>query len=360
MRAVSGPRGLLLAVLALAAAALAAPAGASAAFGEAHVLAPFPANPGYPEGVAVRNGRVYSAGAATFGTAGKGPSTVIVNSRTTGAQLNRFDTVGENLALEHANSSIAFDGQGRLYVLNSQLGIYRLNVATGAQTSYTPPFPDLPACGNPVVKPCSPTPFDAPPLPNDIAFAPSGEAYVTDSLQATIWLIPRGGGTPQVWRQDPRFASTGIGVNGLRLNGNATRVYVTVTMDLLNQASVYSLSRLPFLTPIAQQPRLEYRFAPDEFPDGVAFGQSGDLFVSMASPAAPGVLILRPNGTIKAQLTNPPGSPTVPYDGPANIAFDGAGRILMSNHAPFTGVNFSILDVDVQDKGTPLYTPLEP
>ena len=89
---------------------------------------------------------------------------------------------------------------------------------TGTQTSYTPPFPDLPACGQPVVKPCSPTPFDAPALPNDIAFAPNGDAFVTDSLQATIWRIPRGGGTPKVWRQDSRFASPGIGVNGLRLN----------------------------------------------------------------------------------------------------------------------------------------------
>ena len=86
----------------------------------------------------------------------------------------------------------------------------------------------------------------------------------------------------------------------------------------------------------------------------------GDLFVSMASPAEPGVIILRPDGTVKAQLTNPPNSPTVPYDGPANIAFDGGGRILMTNHAPVTGTNFSILDVDVQDTGAPLFTPLIP
>lgn len=134
----------------------------------------------------------------------------------------------------------------------------------------------------------------------------------------------------------------------------------TVTTDLDNDASVYSLSRLPFLPPIAQLPRLEHRFARGEFPDGIACGRSGDLFVSMASPAAPGVMILHPGWTKKAQLTNPPGSPTVSYDGPANIAFDGAGRILMTNHAPFTGGPVSILDVDVQDKGAPLYTPSIP
>ena len=352
-------RRLLSAALACGVAALALPAGASGAFGDVEVLAPFPDNPGYPEGVAVRNGRVYSAGAATFGTAGKPPSAVLAHSRATGALLKRYDTVGENVAFEHANSSIAFDGQGRLYVLNTQLGVYRLNVTTGAQTSYTPPFPDLPACGQPVVKPCSPTPFDAPALPNDIAFAPDGDAFVTDSLQATIWRVPRGGGTPKVWRQDSRFASAGIGVNGLRFNRTATRIFVTVTTDLPGRASVYSMPRLPFLPSLGSL-KLEHSFAPDEFPDGIAFGRQGDLFVSMASPAEPGVIILRPDGTVKAQLTNPPNSPTVPYDGPANIAFDGNGHILMTNHAPVTGANFSILDVDVKDKGTALFTPLIP
>ena len=44
----------------------------------------------------------------------------------TGAQKARYDVAGENLLSEHANSSIAFDGEGRLYVLNTQLGVYRL------------------------------------------------------------------------------------------------------------------------------------------------------------------------------------------------------------------------------------------
>ncbi len=359
MHATPTARRLLSAALACGVAALAAPAGASAAFGDVEVLAPFPADPGYPEGVAVRNGRVYSAGAATFGTANKGPSTVVVHNRATGALIKRVDTVGENLAFEHANSSIAFDGQGRLYVLNTQLGIYRLDVATNQQTAYTTPFPDLPMCGQPVVKPCSPTPFDAPALPNDIAFAPNGDAFVTDSLQATIWRIRRGGGTPQVWRQDARFASASIGINGIRFNRSATRLFVTVTSDLTGKASVYSMWRLPYL-PAFGPLKLEHSFEPDEFPDGIAFGEHGDLFVSMASPAEPGVIVLRLDGTVKAQLTNPQPFTSVPFDGPANIAFDGTGQILMTNHAPVTGTNFSILDVDVNDRGQKLFTPLIP
>ena len=131
---------------ALLAALLAAPP-APAAFGDAHVLAPFPASPGFPEGVAVRDGRVYAAGAATFGTTGAGPSAVVIAyDRATGALVRRYDVAGENLLAEHANSSIAFDGDGQLYVLNTQLGMYRLDPKTGAQEAYASPFPDLLPC----------------------------------------------------------------------------------------------------------------------------------------------------------------------------------------------------------------------
>ena len=341
-----------------AAAALALPAAAPAAFGDAAILAPFPSAPGFPEGVAVRDGKVFAAGAASFGTTGSGPSAVLAYNRAGGDQAARYDTVGENLLAEHGNSSIAFDGEGRLYVLNTQLGTYRLD-AQGDQEPYSPAFPDLKPCLPPLVNPpCSPTVLDLPPLPNDIAFAPNGDAYVTDSMQATIWRIPKGGGAPKIWYQDSRFASAYIGTNGLRLNPAGTRVYVTVTVDMLGAASVYS----PLVAkPTAGQLSLFHRFAVGELPDGIAFGATGDLYVAMASPTALGVMILRPNGTKRAQLTNPQGSLTAPYDGPANIAFDGAGRILMTNHAPVTGLvtrKYSIVDTDVEDDGAPLFTPM--
>ncbi len=353
-------RRLLSAAIICGAAALGIPSSASAAFGDARILAPFPADPGFPEGVAVRDGRVYSAGAASFGTTGAGPSAVIVHDRATGAQVARHDAVGENLLGEHANSSIAFDGEGRLYVLNTQLGVYRLTPGTGAQEPYSPALPDLKPCLPPIVNaPCSPTPLDLPALPNDIAFAPNGDAYVTDSLQATIWRIPTGGGSAQIWFQSSHFASPYIGVNGLRLDPTGTRIRVTVSVDLLGQASAYSL---PLVTkPAAGQLRLDHRFGPGELPDGIAFGATGKLYVAMASPTAPGVKVLRPDGSVAAQLTNPAGSLVAPYDGPANIAFDGAGRILMTNHAPVTGLvtkKFSIVDTEVGDVGTPLFTPM--
>src|SRR5918997_1549935 len=172
-------------------------------FGDVKVLATFPTPPGYPEGIAVKGNKFYVSGPARFGTAGHGPSKVVAFNRDTGALEATYDTQGEALAFEHANSCIAFDGNGKLYVLNTQLGMYRLDTGSGAQESYSTPFPDLPACdGNNA--PCSPTSFDLPALPNDIAFDEDGSAYVTDSLQATIWRVPAGGGTPQIYFQDAR------------------------------------------------------------------------------------------------------------------------------------------------------------
>ena len=331
---------------------------AGAALGDAKILAPFPSSPGFPEGVAVRDGIVYAAGAATFGTTGAGPSAVVAYDRASGAMVRRYDTVGENLLAEHANSSIAFDAAGRLYVLNTQLGTYRLDPATGAQQSYGAPFPDLRPCVPLVGPPCSPTLIDGPPIANDIAFAPSGDAYVTDSLQATIWRLPAGGGAPRIWFQDRRFAGPYIGTNGIRIHPSGTRVYVTVSTDLLGKSAVYSLPLVA--KPVASQLALFHRFPAGELPDGIAFGSAGDLYVSMASPLGSGVMILRPDGTERARLRNAGPLDLEPYDGPANIAFDGAGRILLTNHAPVTGLvlrRFSIADADVADAGAPLFEP---
>ena len=48
--------------------------------------------------------------------------------------------------------------------------------------------------------------------------------------------------------------------------------------------------------------------------------------------------------------------------GPADIAFDGAGKILVTNHAAFTEVlrDFSIAEADVDDRGARLFTPQIP
>ena len=53
---------------------------------------------------------------------------------------------GEFTQFQHANSCIAFDSEGRLYVVNLQLGILRIDVGSGDQETYAAPLPDLFPC----------------------------------------------------------------------------------------------------------------------------------------------------------------------------------------------------------------------
>lgn len=324
-------------------------------FGDVRRLASVPTPPGFPEGIAVLGQRVYVAGPATFGTAGGPPSAVLVYSSSNGKLLETIPTIGEDLSQEHVNSGVAVDRQGRVYVLNTQLGVYRLT-RNGTQEPYSSPIPDLPQCGV-APPPCSPTPFDGPPIPNDMAFDPEGNLYVTDSLQATIWRIPPGGGDPEIWFQDIRLATTFFGVNGIRLSPDRQRVFFTVTADLNFQGFVYSL-------PLVDDPQpgdlqVFHQYTQGEGPDGLAFGQRGDLYVALAGIPHSGISILGPDGQERARLGNPQPGSGFPYDQPANIAFDGKGSLLVTNHAVTSGdpARFAVLDVYVNDRGSPLVLP---
>src|SRR5687768_8556850 len=167
-------------------------------FGDVKSLATVSFPPGFPEGIAVNGDKVYVAGPASFDTAGTPASRVFAYDIKTGELLRTYEIEGEFTQFPHANSCIAFDAQGRLYVVNLQLGIVRLDGGSGAQESYAAPLPDLLPCSETQSSPCSPSVANAPPLPNDIAFDESGNLYLTDSRQATIWRSAPGGGQPQV------------------------------------------------------------------------------------------------------------------------------------------------------------------
>jgi sugar lactone lactonase YvrE len=336
----------------------------AAEFGDVSVLSQVPVPNGFPEGIVVKGNRFYVGGPATFGTSlNNKPSRVFEFDLDSGELTRTFLTEGEKVfGSEHANSCLAFDGAGRLYVLNNQIGTWRLDLQTEVQSSYSEPFPNLPICALGLgKKPCSPTLLNLPGLPNDIIFDEFGNAYVSDSMQATIWRIPPGGGAPEVWFQDSRFASPYIGVNGLRLSPDRTKMFISVTVDMLGRGSIYTL-------PMVAQPKKEdlqvfHRYLAGG-PDGFAFGKSGKLYVTLALPGSSGISVLEPDGTESARLRNPLLSPFAPYDSPANVAFDGKGNLLVTNHAFATGLllpgQFQVLKVFVDDTESPLALPLVP
>lgn len=339
----------------------------AASIGEIEPFASVPADPGFPEGIVVHGNRVFVSGPARFGTAGAGPSAIQVFDRNSGALVQTITVAGEALEFEHALSNVAVDAAGRIYALSTQLGLIRF-VRQGQgylQESYGAPVPDLPNCVDvPPATPCAPTvsPF-APPIVNDIAFDSAGYAYVTDSLQATIWRYPAGGGAPQIWFQDALLEGGGLfpfGPNGIRVNPQGTHVYFAVSTSAANplEGTIY---RLPLVAqPNASDLAVFHVFGGFQVPDQLAFGARGELYVSLA--VANQIAVLTADGAEIARYGSVPGD-AIPLDNPAGIAFDARSKsLLIANHALFSGnpANFAVLALAVDDPGAPLFEPALP
>lgn len=349
--------------LALTVAAL--PAAARPQIGDGEVLAPIPAeatfcagepgcNGGFPEGVAVVQNRVYVAGPATFGTAGKGPSVVTVLKRGNGDLVAEIPIEGENTAFEHALSGITADDDGALYALSTQLGVVRIERCgpTYTQSIYAGALPDLPVCTPAGPTPCSPTFADLPPISNELTFDADGALYITDSLQATIFRVAPGGGDPEVWFQSPLLAGSlaaplPFGANGIQISPERDALFVTVTFDALDPSRGH-VYRIPLEAPETME--LFHTFEGGVIPDSLVFGASGRLYVSLAG--AHQIAVLDPDGEEVRRITGPNGS-AIPFDGPATMAFDHARKsLLVANHAIFGDpAHFSILRVYVGEQG---------
>ena len=322
--------------------------------GDVRVLAPVPP-PGFPESIVIRGSRAYVSTQSRSGTAGLGPSKVVALNSHSGKLVRTYDIQGETLAQDHSLTNMAFDRSHRLYVLSSQLGLIRLNVTTGAQEPYAQPIPDLPRCAvAPPATPCSPTANDQAPLANSLVFDAAGNAYVTDSAQATIFRIPPGGGTPQIWFQDARLDGI-VGANGIRVSPDGQHIFVAVTFTATVSGPIYTLPLVD--APTATDLTLFHMYGADG-PDEIAFGRSGKLYVSLAIGNAASVL--DPTGNEVARYSGPaPGGP--PMDSPSGVALRGRS-LLMNNHALFSQntANMVVFDIFVDDHAQPLALPRIP
>lgn len=348
------------------------------AFGDARVLAQVPDPPGYPEGIAVSDDhkRIYvAAGVNPQSTEGQDvpvsnnedQSMIFEYDRCTGALLRSIPIQGQLPVNPRAVSHLAFDNKNRLYVPEFQRGILRLNLDSGLQELYASKLPDLKPCGlasNVPGAPCSPTTTDQRPVMNEMFFDRDGYLYITDSFQATIFRVPPFGAlprTPQIWFQSRALDAQGaFGANGIRFNRKDQKIYFAITSDsAFSRAGIYTLPRVDFPTEADLKLFHLYNNAAGELPDGIAFGNTGLLYVAFAEPGPPlgtggGISILREDGTEKARIKNP-----LIFDAPAVIAFNGKGSIVVTNHSFFNGnpAKFQVLDVFVDDHEQNLYQP---
>jgi DNA-binding beta-propeller fold protein YncE len=321
--------------------------------GTSKVIAHVPA-PGFPEGIAVKGNKMYVASPAQNGH--KGAAHVFAFDINSGALLRDYPIPASDPITDHGLVGVALDGSGRLYVADIQRGIVRLDLTTGQTATYAV-IPDLHPCTPLPLGPCSPTLTDRPPFPNDIVFDSTGNAYVTDSFQATIWRIPPGG-QASPWFQDIAF-DTPLGPNGIRLTPDDSEVCFAITGP---PGSIQCVRRVN--APVPADRRVLHSFLLDG-PDNFAFGQTGNLYVALALVNQ--VAVLRPDGAEVRRFSGPAkdGAGAVPWDAPAGVAFDNStGSLLVTNHALVTGLlfpnRFVVFDVYVNDRADPLAEPVLP
>jgi sugar lactone lactonase YvrE len=324
-------------------------------------FAQLPAIPGFYEGVAIHGNTVFVSGPARFGTAGTGPSAIQRYSRKTGQLLESITVTGENLDQEHALSNIATDCQGRVYALSTQLGLLQFAKHKGAyvQHSYGDPLPNLPVCGPGVSGACEPTRSDSPPLANDLAFDSQGRAYVTDSLQATIFRYPAGGGAPEVWFQSASLEGGGpipFGPNGIRIAPAGLHILFATTTSFADPSlgTIYSLPLKDGNTDADL--KVVHQYSKGEGPDQLVFGSKGDLYVTLA--LANQISIVKVVGD-EVRVASKAEDP-IPLDNPAALAFDTNKKsLLIVNHALLSGnsEHFALLSADTRDAGWPLIKP---
>ena len=311
--------------------------------------------PGYPEGIVVKDGRIYVSGPAAFGVPGNFvPSTIHVYDEWSGAFLRDITIQGQPANGLHALSCIAADDDGNLYVLDEQLGVVKVNVVTGRQSIYAGPFyPVFHSAYNP----------PAPLLLNDLAFDKKGYLYITDSFQATIWRVPPGGGAPQPWYTSSKIDGP-FGPNGIRIDAKSQKMYFDLTFDAANLGHVYTLPLVDH--PTDSDLKLFHSYTAGAGPDGVAFGQSGNLYVCLAGYSQ--ISVLRPDETEVQRFSGPAQRPAnqggpLAWANPANISFNNlTGTLLVTNHASMTGLPdpsplFAIFDVYVNDRAGTLFAP---
>ena len=315
---------------------------------------PVGSDPGFPEGIAIDGRTAYVSGPAQFGNIGD--AKIYAFNLVDGALVKKLALRPPGAGQENGIAGIALDGNGRLYIAGQQ-GLMRLDPATEAQSLYAT-FPNLPPCAPLLPGPCSPTLADRPPFPNDVAFDADGNAYVTDSFQATVWRVPPGPGPPEIWCQSASLDGLIFGPNGVRLQPDGSGVTVTVTGP---PGGVFALDKQGSACQIQR-----VRSYPLELPDGLAFGRSGRLYVTLAGTNQ--VSVLAPNGAEQARYSGPAmrdGGEAVPWDAPASVAVDPVtSSLLVVNHALVTGFvfpsRFVVFDVFVDDRPVTLKRPVVP
>ena len=332
----------------------AVPVSAARPFGDTRVFTRVP-TPGHPEGILVRDGIVYvGTHTSMTGNAGKDPSRVFRYDLDTGREIGQLVIEGQNLSAVHGLVGMAWGPDGRLYVADRnppRVLALDFSVSPPRQAMYAT-FADLPHCSS-APPPCAPSTNPGDSLVDGLVFDQTGVLYVSDVQRATIFRVPPGGGAGAIWFQDARLDGP-FGVNGLAIEPSGLRLVLAVTIsnppDSAVQGSIYSL-------PLVDRPEpghltLVHRYPePMAAPDGLIFGRSGRMYVTLAGTNQISVFDAGNKEIARFPTAQENARQEVPWDTPASLALDGRGSLLVTNQSYVNAIpqHWAVLDTWVDD-----------
>jgi len=320
--------------------------------GDATVFATSP-TPGHLFGVAVDRNRIYvSTSAGDFfadPTHGGHPNSA-------GERLFAYDMKGNLVSTTSIATmpnatmglfGLALDGAHQLYIADMNGRILRMGL--GRHSSAPQLFAQTPP-------PLSAGGWMAS-MWNDLTFDREGNLLMTDD-KPRLWRVTPDG-TPSIWFEDPRIAGLfgfAGGPLGGRIDPTGKYFYFTITVSAAypQEAVVYRLRLVDH--PVAADLELVHRFPalpgqPLPQATGLAFAESGNMYVSLIGPNQ--VAVLDPAGNEIRRISSPL------FDSPWGLAF--MGKSLLVTNADIQPVEspsrWTVLKVYVGEEGLALNRP---
>jgi hypothetical protein len=347
--------------------------------GDVQVLALIPP-PGYPALPHILGTKIFEG---TYDDPSGSPLPSRVLEYTSfGELLNSWTVPGQDTSQPHGVQVAANDAEGRLYLLDKTSGrIIRLDPKTGSETLYGL-VPHIPPCTSAAAgTECKDSTQDLAPMPDYAAWGPDGSLYVTDYQQATIWRVPPGGGTAQVWLTDKRLdggqfgtacivlmpdhrtllfdqaSNGGLGsLNTVLGSLNPTTGVVDPATGKLYEVSILSNGQPGPLTQL-------WESGPADAPDGCALTTTGNIFVAL-SGASNQIVELNSAGHELArfgqQFTGTNDS-SVPFDTPSGLGCLGT-NLIIANQSYIAGntANMALLDLETGEQCASVFVPAAP